>query len=91
MRFRIHRAACPSRSTQALVTSGLLTLAPISGVAQPATAPVQRTCAADEARSTVGQSYSPELAEQARRAAGARGSARSSLGAPTRRISTPTG
>jgi hypothetical protein len=72
VRFRIYRAAYPSRSTQALVTSGLLTLASISGVAQPATAPVQQTCAADEARSTVGQPYSPELAERARRAAGAR-------------------
>jgi len=52
--------------------SGLLTLSPISGLAQPATAPAQQTCAAGEARSAVGQPYSPELAERARRSAGAR-------------------
>jgi Peptidase inhibitor I78 family len=70
--FRIHPRMCSSRSTQALVTYGLLTLAPISGLAQPATAPAQQTCAAGDARSVVGQPYSPELAERARRAAGAR-------------------
>jgi hypothetical protein len=63
---------CSSHSTQALVTSGLLMLAPVSGLAQPATAPAQQTCAAGEARSVVGQPYSPELAERARRDAGAR-------------------
>ncbi len=71
VRFCIHRATC-SRGTQALITSWLLTLAPISGVAQPATAPAQQACAAGEARSAVGQPYSPELAKRARGAAGAR-------------------
>jgi hypothetical protein len=71
VRFCIHQATC-SRGTQALITSGLLTLAPLSGLAQPATAPAQQTCAAGEARSVVGQPYSPELAERARRTAGAR-------------------
>ena len=33
MQFRIHRVTCLSRSTLALVTSGLLTLAPINGFA----------------------------------------------------------
>ncbi|MBD2750634.1 hypothetical protein IC232_28700 [Microvirga sp. BT688] len=52
--------------------SGLLTLAPISGLAQHATAPAQQTCVAGEARSVAGQPYSLELAVRARRAAGAR-------------------
>ena len=72
MRFRIHPHICSSRRTQALGMSGLLTLAPISVLAQPATAPPQQTCAAGEARLVVGQPYSPELAEGAHRAAGAR-------------------
>jgi hypothetical protein len=71
VRFWIHQATC-SRGTQALITSGLLTLAPLSGLAQPVTAPAQQTCAAGEARLVVGQPYSPELAERARRTAGAR-------------------
>jgi hypothetical protein len=72
VRFRIHPRMCSSRRTQALVMSGLLTLAPISVLAQPATSPPRQTCAAGEARSVVGQPYSPELAERARRDAGAR-------------------
>jgi hypothetical protein len=72
VRPRIHRAMCLSRRTQALLTSGLLIIAPACGFAQPATAPAQSRCAASEARSVVGQPYSPELAEQARRAAVAR-------------------
>lgn len=72
MRPRIYRAMCFSRRTQALVASGLLIIVPACGFAQPATVPAQARCAASEARPVVGQPYSPELAEQARRAAGAR-------------------
>ena len=69
MRLCIHRAMCFNRETQALlalVASGLSIIAP------PATAQAQGRCEASEARPLVGQPYSPELAEQARRAAGAR-------------------
>ncbi|WP_210166524.1 I78 family peptidase inhibitor [Microvirga vignae] len=72
MRPRIHRAMGLSRRTQALLASGLLIIGPARGFAQPATAPARPRCAAGEARPVVGQPYSPELAEQARRAAGAR-------------------
>ena len=72
VRFHSYRDPRLSRSTLALITSGLLTIASMPGFAQPATAPVQQACAASEARSVVGQPYSPELAERARRAAGAR-------------------
>jgi peptidase inhibitor I78 family protein len=71
VRFCIHQATC-SRGTQALITSVLLTLGLLSGLDQPAAAPAQQTCAAGEARSVVGQPYSQELAERARRTAGAR-------------------
>jgi Peptidase inhibitor I78 family len=68
----IHRAMCLSRRTQALLAFGLLAIAPGCGFAQPALAPAQSTCVTGEARSIVGQPYSPELADRARRAAGAR-------------------
>jgi hypothetical protein len=57
---------------QALVTSSLLTIAPITGFAQPASGPAEKGCVAGEAQSMVGQPYSPELADRARRAADAR-------------------
>ena len=47
-----------------------LTLIPAGGLAQPA--PDQQVCATGETQALVGQSYSPELAERARRIAGAR-------------------
>lgn len=59
-------------STRALLASGLLIFAPVCGSAQPAAAPEQGSCAVSEARPLVGQPYSPELAEQARRATGTR-------------------
>ncbi|WP_445505259.1 I78 family peptidase inhibitor [Microvirga sp. G4-2] len=76
-RAMYHRAMCRramrlSRRTQALLASGFLIIAPACGFSQPATAPAQASCAASEARPVVGQPYSPGLAEQARRAAGAR-------------------
>ncbi|WP_246215737.1 I78 family peptidase inhibitor [Microvirga makkahensis] len=72
VRFHSDRTPCLSRGIPALVTSGLFTIASIPGLAQPATAPVQQACTASRAHSVVGQPYSPELAERARRAAGAR-------------------
>jgi len=75
VRSRIHRATCFNRKTQALlalVASGLSIIALASGFAPPAAAQAQGRCEASEARPLVGQPYSPELAEQARRAAGAR-------------------
>ncbi|WP_373371165.1 I78 family peptidase inhibitor [Microvirga yunnanensis] len=57
---------------QALLTANLLIIVPASGFAQPATGPAEKGCSAGEAQSLVGQPYSPELAERARRAAGAR-------------------
>ncbi len=60
------------RRMQALLTSSLLTIVPAWGFAQPATGPAEKGCAAGEARSVVGQPYSAELAERARRTAGAR-------------------
>jgi hypothetical protein len=72
LRLRIHQVMNPGRRTQALVASSLLTIAPACGFAQPVTAPAQPRCTASEARLFAGQSYSPELAERARRAAGAR-------------------
>jgi hypothetical protein len=55
-----------------LLAFGLLVTAPACGLAQPAAAPARQACAASEARPFVGQPYSPELAERARREAGAR-------------------
>jgi hypothetical protein len=55
-----------------LLASGLLILLPECGFAQAATAPAQQPCTAVEAQSVIGQPYSSALAEQARRAAGAR-------------------
>jgi hypothetical protein len=49
-----------------------LVIIPAWGFAQPATGPAKKECAAGEAQSVVGQPYSPELAERAGRAAGAR-------------------
>jgi hypothetical protein len=49
----------------------LLVICPGLALAQPAAAP-ERKCSAGDARSAIGQPYSPELAEDARRAAGAR-------------------
>lgn len=77
MRSRIHRAMCHpamclSRRAQALLASGLLIIAPACGLSEPAAAQAQSRCAASEVRSVIGRPYSPELAEQARRAAGAR-------------------
>ena len=60
------------RRMQALLTSSLLTIVPAWGFAQSATGPAEKGCAAGEARSVVGQPYSAELAERARRTAGAR-------------------
>ncbi|QRM33441.1 I78 family peptidase inhibitor [Microvirga sp. VF16] len=47
-----------------------LPLIPAGGLTQPA--PDRQVCAMGEAQAVVGQPYSPELAERARRAAGAR-------------------
>jgi hypothetical protein len=55
-----------------LLTPGLLPLSPEYGLAQPAKAPAQQPCTEADARSAVGQPYSPALAEQVRREAGAR-------------------
>jgi hypothetical protein len=63
---------CLPRSTQMLVASGLLFVAPACGAAQSATAPAQQACAANRVQSFVGEAYSLELADRARRAAGAR-------------------
>ena len=68
----MHRAMCLRRRLQALLASGLLAIAPANAYAQPAAAPAYSACVAGEARSIVGQPYSPELADRARRAAGAR-------------------
>lgn len=46
-------------------------LAPVYGFSQPATAPDLQSCEADKVQALVGQPYSAELAEQARRDAGA--------------------
>jgi hypothetical protein len=48
-----------------------LALIPAGGLAQPAP-PDRQACATGEAQAVIGQLYSPELAERARRAAGAR-------------------
>ena len=72
MRRHTHQVIYPSRRTQALLASGLLIIAPVGGFAQPVTSPAQPRCAAGEAQLFAGQPYSPELAERARRAAGAR-------------------
>jgi hypothetical protein len=69
---RIHQAMCLPRSTQILVTSALLFVAPACGAVQSATAPARQTCAANRAQSFVGEAYSLELADRARQAAGAR-------------------
>jgi len=66
-----HRALGLSPGASALLAFGLLVIAPACAFAQP-TAPAGEACAADAARPLVGQPYSPELAEQARREAGAR-------------------
>ncbi|WP_114946300.1 I78 family peptidase inhibitor [Microvirga calopogonii] len=47
-----------------------LGLIPAEGFTQPA--PDRQTCATGEAQAVIGQPYSPELAERARRIAGAR-------------------
>jgi hypothetical protein len=47
-----------------------LVLTPATGLTQPA--PGRQPCAAGEAQAVIGQPYSPEPAERARRAAGAR-------------------
>jgi hypothetical protein len=47
-----------------------LALTPTGGLAQPA--PDRQACATGEAQAVIGQPYSPELAERARRTAGAR-------------------
>ncbi|QRM34075.1 I78 family peptidase inhibitor [Microvirga sp. VF16] len=47
-----------------------LALIPAGGLTQPA--PDRQACAAGEAEAVIGQPYSPELAERARRTAGAR-------------------
>ena len=70
MQFLILRAT--RHKAHALVTSSLLTIVSASGFAQPASGPAAKGCAAGEAQSVVGQPYSPELADRARRAAGAR-------------------
>ena len=72
MPSRIHQATCLRRRGQVLVTSGLLFIAPACGFAQPTTAPARQACAASNAQSFVGEGYSLELADRARRAAGAR-------------------
>ena len=53
-----------------LVLLTALALIPAGGLAQPA--PDRQACATGEAQAVVGQPYSPELAERARRTAGAR-------------------
>jgi Peptidase inhibitor I78 family len=70
MRSNIRRDLRFGRRTRTLFASGLLILSPACGFAQPE--PERRPCAAGEARGIVGQPYSPELAERARRTAGAR-------------------
>jgi hypothetical protein len=72
MKPRIHRVMPFSRRTQACIASCLLAVVPACGFAQPVTVPAQPRCAAGEAQLFAGQPYSPELAERARRAAGAR-------------------
>ena len=47
-----------------------LSLTPAVGLTQPA--PDRQPCAVGEAQAVIGQLYSPELAERARRTAGAR-------------------
>jgi hypothetical protein len=47
-----------------------VTLIPAEGLTQPASE--RQACAAGEAQAVVGQPYSPDLAERARRTAGAR-------------------
>jgi hypothetical protein len=69
---RIHQSTYLCGSTQELLAFGLLIIAPAGGLAQPATAPARPTCAANQAQPFMGQPYSPELAERARQAAGAR-------------------
>jgi len=52
--------------------AGLLSIGAARACAQPAAAPAQQTCAASHAQSLVGQPYSLEIADRARRATGAR-------------------
>ena len=70
MRSNIRRDLRFGRRTRTLFTSGLLILSPACGFVQPA--PERQACSAGETRGIVGQPYSPELAERARRTAGAR-------------------
>jgi Peptidase inhibitor I78 family len=70
MQSNIRRDLRFGRRTRTLFTSGLLILSSACGFAQPA--PERQACAAGEAQGIVGQPYSPELAERARRTAGAR-------------------
>ncbi|MPR12124.1 I78 family peptidase inhibitor [Microvirga tunisiensis] len=73
MQSNIRRDLRVGRRTRTLFTSGLLILSSACGFAQPQPpAPERQACAAGEARGIVGQPYSPELAERARRTAGAR-------------------
>jgi hypothetical protein len=55
-----------------LLAAGLVILSADCGLGQPTSTPDQQRCTAAEAHSAVGQPYSSALAEQARRAAGAR-------------------
>jgi hypothetical protein len=57
---------------QALVTSSLLTIVPATSFAQPTSGPAEKGCVVGAAQWVLGQPYSSELAERARRAAGAR-------------------
>ena len=82
MRSNIQRDRRFGRRIRTLFTSGLLILSSACGFAQPA--PERRPCAAGEARGIVGQPYSPELAEKARRTASAREVQKIEPGAPTR-------
>jgi hypothetical protein len=89
MRSNIRRDLRFGRRTRTLFASGLLILSSACGFAQPA--PERRACAAGEAWGIVGQPYSPELAEKARRTAGAREVQKIERGVPTRRTSIPIG
>ena len=70
VRLDIQQAVCLSRWTRILLTSGLLAFSPDCGLAQPALE--RQACAVGEAQTAIGQPYSLELAERARRAVGAR-------------------
>jgi hypothetical protein len=89
MRSNIQRDLRFGRRTRTLFTSGLLILSSACGFAQPA--PERQACAAGEARGIVGQPYSPELAEKARRTTGAREVQKIEPGVPTRPTSIPIG